>query len=120
MSEPITDKVPRWAWIVLPLALLLGSIALFLATNPLEPLGVTAPPIEEVTVERVTLDEQGIHLSIRVNGSEPVRIAQVLVDEGMEVLRTIARRLPAERREAFVAAPQRRAMRALFRQLAEG
>lgn len=75
------QKLPKWIWIVIPVAMLLGSIALFLATNPLKPLGVVAPPIEEVTVERTILDEEGIHLTVRVNGSEPVRIAQVLVDD---------------------------------------
>ncbi|WP_249067061.1 ZIP family metal transporter [Halalkalibaculum roseum] len=81
MSKWSMQKLPKWIWIVIPVALLLGSIALFLATNPLKPLGVVAPPIEEVTVERTILDEEGIHLTVRVNGSEPVRIAQVLVDD---------------------------------------
>jgi len=81
MNKKRSQHFPPWIWIVIPLVLLLGSIVLFLTTNPLEPLGVVAPPIEEVTVERTTLDEEGIHLSIRVNGSEPVRIAQVLIDE---------------------------------------
>lgn len=78
--EQATFSLPKWIWLIVPVALLLGSIALFFATNPLKPLGVTAPPVEEITVERTVLDQQGIHLSIRVNGSEPVRIAQILVD----------------------------------------
>ncbi|MDR8391224.1 ZIP family metal transporter [Aliifodinibius sp. S!AR15-10] len=81
MSDKITQRLPKWTWLILPVVLLLGSIALFFATNPLEPLGVQAPPIEEVTVERTVLDEEGIHLTVRVNGSEPVKIAQVLVDD---------------------------------------
>lgn len=81
MNNKITQHLPRWIWIVIPVALLLGSIVLFFAIDPLEPLGVVAPPVEEITVERTTLDEEGIHLSIRVNGSEPIRIAQVLVDD---------------------------------------
>ncbi len=81
MNKKDSQHLPPWIWIVIPVALLLGSIVLFFATDPLEPLGVVAPPIEEVTVERTTLDDEGIHLSIRVNGSEPVRIAQVLVDD---------------------------------------
>jgi len=81
MKKKTESILPKWIWIALPLALLLGSIALFFATDPLEPLGVTAPPVEEVTVERTILDDEGIHLTVRVNGSEPVRIAQVLVDE---------------------------------------
>ncbi len=81
MNKQIVQKLPTWVWAVIPLVLLGGSIWLFFATEPLKPLGVTAPPIEEITVERTVLDEKGIHMSIRANGSEPVRIAQVLVDE---------------------------------------
>ena len=66
-----------WLWAVLPLALLVG---LFVATDPLAPLGVTAPPIEELTVERTTLDHEGIHLLVRADGSEPVTLAQIQVD----------------------------------------
>lgn len=67
-------------WALIPLALLAGLIWLFLATDPLRPLGVSAPPIEELTIERTVLDENGIHLQVRADGSEPVRIAQVQVD----------------------------------------
>lgn len=81
MNEKRSQQLPPWLWIIIPVTLLLGSIVLFLVTNPLKPLGVVAPPLEEITVERTTLDEEGIHLSIRVNGSEPVRIAQILVDD---------------------------------------
>lgn len=70
----------RTLWAVIPLALLAGLIWLFLATDPLRPLGVSAPPIEELTIERTVLDEDGIRLRVRADGSEPVRIAQVQVD----------------------------------------
>lgn len=69
-----------WLWAVLPLALLAALVAAFLAGEPLAPLGVSAPPVEEITVERVVLDEAGMHVTIRADGSEPFRVAQVLVD----------------------------------------
>jgi len=69
-----------WLWAVIPLALLGVLIWIFLATDPLKPLGVSAPPIEKLTFERTTLDDMGIHLAIRADGSEPVSIAQIQVD----------------------------------------
>jgi ZIP family zinc transporter len=77
-SERSMASRPLWA--LIPLALLGLLIWLFLATDPLRPLGVTAPPIEELTVERTVLDQDGIHLRVRADGSEPVQIAQVQVD----------------------------------------
>lgn len=69
-----------WLWAVLPLGLLALLLWLFLATDPLAPLGSAAPPLEELTVERTTLDDGGIHLLVRADGSAPLRIAQVQVD----------------------------------------
>ncbi len=83
MSQPSAqhrDNKFAWLWAVIPLAILGGLIWLFLATDPLKPLGASAPPIEDLTVERTILDDQGISLLIRADGSEPVQIAQVQVD----------------------------------------
>lgn len=73
--------LPKWLWAVIPLALLVGSVIVFLSTDPLSPLGVSSPPVEELAVEQTRLDDDGIHLKVRANGSEPVQIAQVMVDE---------------------------------------
>ncbi len=81
MNSSLTDRIPKWMWAVIPLVLLVGSVIVFLTTNPLEPLGVDAPPVEKLTVERTRLDDNGIHLKVRANGSEPMHIAQVMVDE---------------------------------------
>ncbi|HET8984132.1 MAG TPA: hypothetical protein VFN03_00100 [Trueperaceae bacterium] len=67
-------------WALVPLGLLAVLIALFLVTDPLSPLGVAAPPLEQVTVERTVLDDAGITLFVRADGSEPITIAQVQVD----------------------------------------
>lgn len=69
-----------WLWAVIPLALLGGLIWLFLATDPLGPLGASAPPIEQLTVERTVLGDDGIELFVRADGSEPLTLAQVQVD----------------------------------------
>jgi len=74
------NKKFAWLWAVIPLAILGALIWLFLATDPLKPLGVSAPPLESITVERTILNDEGISLLIRADGSEPVQIAQVQVD----------------------------------------
>lgn len=78
-SERRTSRF-AWAWAALPLALLALLVGWFLTSDPLAPLNEAAPPIEEITVERTILDEAGIHLLVRADGSEPVTIAQVQVD----------------------------------------
>ncbi|MEM7736328.1 MAG: metal transporter [Deinococcota bacterium] len=83
MSSPsVLKQSPSfaWLWAVIPLALLAALIAIFINSDPLKPLGVSAPPIESLTVERVTLDDTGIHLQVRADGSEPISIAQIQVD----------------------------------------
>ncbi len=70
----------RWAFAAVPLALLALALAAFVVTRPLAPLGVTAPPVERLTVERARLDRDGIALRVRAGGSAPVTIAQVQVD----------------------------------------
>ncbi|MCC0175906.1 metal transporter [Waterburya agarophytonicola K14] len=69
-----------WLWAILPLIALLASIGIFLSTDPLSPLGVSAPPLENLTVERTVLSDRGISLLVRAEGSEPMQIAQVQVD----------------------------------------
>ncbi|TFH87775.1 metal transporter [Billgrantia azerbaijanica] len=69
-----------WVSLLLPLVLLGAAIATFVATNPLGLIGVSPPPLEELTVERTRLDDTGIALKVRAVGSEPMHIAQVQVD----------------------------------------
>jgi zinc transporter ZupT len=67
-------------WALLPLALIVVVAAAFLASDPLGSFRGSAPPVEELTIERTTLDEHGIGVRIRAGGSEPMRIVQVQVD----------------------------------------
>ena len=67
-------------WALLPLLLIAAIAAAFMASDPLGPFVGSAPPAEELTVERTILDEHGISLLVRAAGSEPMRIVQVQVD----------------------------------------
>ncbi len=68
------------ASLLLPLALIAALVAVFLIARPFDYLNKGAPPAEELTIENVTLDESGIHASVRAAGSEPVSIVQVQID----------------------------------------
>lgn len=81
-TESAKTSSSRWSWLwaVIPLAILGGLIWIFLTTDPLRPLGVSAPPIEQLTVERTVLGDDGVTLFVRADGSEPLTLAQVQVD----------------------------------------
>jgi hypothetical protein len=67
-------------WALLPLVLIVAAALAFLASDPLAPFKGSAPPVEELTVERTVLDEEGISVRLRAGGSQPMRIVQVQVD----------------------------------------
>jgi zinc transporter ZupT len=57
-------------------------VALFLRYDPTEPFRAAFPPVEELTVDRVTFPGPGMLRVHVVNGGpQPVTIAQVMVDE---------------------------------------
>jgi ZIP family zinc transporter len=66
---------------LVPLALIGVLVAAFLIWRPLDYLSAGAPPREAIAFERVRLDGLGIHAYVRAEGSEPVTIAQVQVDD---------------------------------------
>lgn len=82
VNDASTRWTPRWIALgLLPLILLAGVLALIVATNG----GIgerTAPPIEVLNVQRVTLPEPNVIVMDVVNdGPDPITIAQVLVDD---------------------------------------
>ncbi len=81
-STPITGRrAPRWLLAVLPLLLLIALVAGFLALDPLSFFTGAFPPVEELTVQRVTFPSPGIiRLEVINGGPDPVTIAQVTVD----------------------------------------
>ncbi len=84
-AEPLSQKKisiqKRIVLISLPLLLLAAALLTFSRFNPIPALTGGQPPAEEISVERVILDEDGILLFIVNGGHSTVVIAQVLVDE---------------------------------------
>jgi zinc transporter ZupT len=79
-----TPPRPKHAWLkgLAPLVLLAILVVAFLRFGPLGVLRQGFPPIEELTIERVTLPQPGrMQLHVVNGGPEPVTIAQVLVDD---------------------------------------
>ncbi len=79
---PVT--APRWqrfAWLLLPLALLVAALAWIAVADPLKSFNNGAPPVEALTYERTVLDSSGIKVQVRAGGSDAMTIAQVQVDD---------------------------------------
>ncbi len=71
-----------WMAGLAPLVLLGVLVAVFLRFGPLGVLRQAFPPVEELTIERITLPEPGrMQLHVVNGGPEPVTIAQVIVDD---------------------------------------
>jgi zinc transporter ZupT len=85
MEQPIssgTNRIPKWVLALFPLIILLGLVAFFFAVDPLSYFTGAFPPLEELTIQRVTFPENGrIQLEVINGGPDPVTIAQVLVDD---------------------------------------
>jgi zinc transporter, ZIP family len=88
LSPPTTEQptAPRWGagavfLALIPLLLLGGLIALLVATNA--GLGDrTAPPIEELTVDRISLPAvDQLVVEVTNGGPDPVTVAQVMIDD---------------------------------------
>jgi zinc transporter ZupT len=68
-------------WLVIPVIALGLAVWWLFWANPLAGFNNGAPPVEELTFERVILAPDGIRVLVRAGGSEPMRIAQVQVDD---------------------------------------
>lgn len=95
-SRPSFISLPRWLMGVIPLVLLAGVIALFLALDPLEVLTGDQPPVPELSIRQVQLGDYGIRAEVVNAGRQPTTVAQVQVDEAywsfeMEPDRTLGR-----------------------------
>src|SRR5688572_17678617 len=74
--------VPRWAMALGPLALLALLVIAFVRFGPVGVFRGSFPPVEELTIERVTIPAPNeLRVHVTNGGPEPVTIAQLLVDE---------------------------------------
>jgi zinc transporter ZupT len=82
-STPIEAPRSRVAlvWLLLPLAVLALAFAWLVVADPLRSFDNGAPPVENLTFERTVLSSGGIDVLVRAGGSEPMTIAQALVDD---------------------------------------
>jgi zinc transporter, ZIP family len=76
------DRTRIWLAGLLPLVALLVFLLLFLRFGPAGVFTGSFPPVEELTITRVTLPDRGVLRVHAVNGGpEPVTVSQVLVDD---------------------------------------
>lgn len=81
-AEPRRQGPARWVLGLLPLALLAGLVAFFFGADPTAPFRDAFPPVEDLTIERVSFPENGVMRVHVVNGGpEAATIAQVIVDD---------------------------------------
>ena len=87
-SDERSDAAPRrsgparWVLGLFPLALLAGLVAFFFGADPTAPFRDAFPPVEDLTIERVSFPESGVMRVHVVNGGpEAATIAQVIVDD---------------------------------------
>jgi len=85
MSESTSSGgISTWIKGLAPLFLLAGLVFLALRTGPVGVLRDAFPPVEELTIERISLPAPGmIEVRVRNGGPEPVTVAQVIVDDAV-------------------------------------
>jgi zinc transporter ZupT len=85
MEQSVTatnERVPRWILALFPILILILLVALFALLDPLAFFSGSFPPLEELTIQRVTFPEQGqIRLELINGAPDPVTVSQVLVDD---------------------------------------
>lgn len=79
---PESRGLPLWAKGLLPLVLLAALLVGFLKLGPVGVFRAAFPPVEELTVDRITLPAP-YRMEVRVvnGGPEPATVAQVMVDD---------------------------------------
>src|SRR5712692_10257866 len=78
---PGSSRARRWMWALIPLLLLLGLVGVLMRFGPLGVFVAAFPPVEELTIDRVTLAPGTMVIRVTNGGPQPVRVAQVLIDE---------------------------------------
>src|SRR5687768_15230716 len=81
-APPPKSRVPIWVKGLAPLVLLAILVFVFLKAGPVGVFRQAFPPIEQLTVQRVSLPDPGLmRLTVVNGGPEPVTIAQIYVDD---------------------------------------
>lgn len=70
-----------WFWALLPVALVAALSLVVANTGIIDFLRRGVPPVEQLTVDRVTLGRDVIRVGVVNGGPDPVTVAQVMVDD---------------------------------------
>lgn len=76
-----TGRLPTWLLGLIPLALIALAVGLFAVLGGPGLGERRGPPVEELAVERTVLTPGVIELTVRNDGPDPVRVAQVMVND---------------------------------------
>jgi ZIP family zinc transporter len=80
-DERFEDRSRQWLYGLLPLALIVAAVGLFVALGAPGLGERRGPPVEELAVERTVLEPGIIELTVRNDGPDPVTVAQVQVND---------------------------------------
>lgn len=80
-ESPGRSRVPTWLLGLAPLALILTAVGVFAALGGPGLAQRKGPPVEELAVERTVLRPGTIELTVRNDGPDPIRLAQVSVND---------------------------------------
>jgi zinc transporter, ZIP family len=79
-THPERRSLVPWVSALIPVLLLAAMLALFTFTNPLAIFSSNLPPVENLSIQRVTVTQDGFRFNVVNGGPEDVTIAQVMVD----------------------------------------
>jgi zinc transporter ZupT len=79
--KPTSTQLPSWLTGLLPLLVMGLMLLLFTAFNPLALFNSNLPPIENLSIDRIRVVEDGFEVSVMNSGPNAVTIAQVMVDD---------------------------------------
>ncbi len=74
-------RMPGWLTGVLPFLIMLIMLYLFTVINPLALFTGNLPPIENISIERIKVLENGFEMQVMNTSPKPLAIAQVMVDD---------------------------------------
>lgn len=80
-AQTTPSRLPAWLTGLIPLLAMGLMLYLFTAVNPLALFNTNLPPIEAISIDRIRVVEDGFEVSMMNSGPNPVRIAQVMVDD---------------------------------------
>jgi len=74
-------RLPAWLTGLIPLLVMGLMLFLFTIFNPLAQFNSNLPPTENLSIDRIRVVKDGFEVSVLNSGPQPVRIAQVMVDD---------------------------------------